>query len=175
MKDYYEVSGSDASRIGWVEVSAENGQSGYLWYLKAEADTRARFTDYVEMAMLESVKTTAANSKVDAYLGTDGTTLTGTQGLFDAIEDAGFSYVNNLHGRGTLRFIKEEAVSSNNLDTLREYLNNFKVRIVLTAHPTQFYPGSVLGIINDLSIQECLIKGTELSSKIIQKIGARLY
>ena len=39
MKDYYEVSGSDASRIGWVEVSAENGQSGYLWYLKAEADT----------------------------------------------------------------------------------------------------------------------------------------
>ena len=51
MKDYYEVSGSDASRIGWVEISAENGQSGYLWYLKAEADTRARFTDYIEMAM----------------------------------------------------------------------------------------------------------------------------
>ena len=69
--------------------------------------------------------------------------------LFDAIEDAGFSYVNNLHGRGTLRFIKEEADSSDNLDKLREYLNNFKVRIVLTAHPTQFYPGSVLGIIND--------------------------
>jgi len=89
MKDYYEVSGSDSSKIGWVEISAENGQSGYLWYLKAEADTRARFTDYVEMAMLESVKTTAANSKVDAYLGTDGTTLTGTQGLFDAIEDRG--------------------------------------------------------------------------------------
>ncbi len=89
MKDYYEVSGSDASRIGWVEVSAENGQSGYLWYLKAEADTRARFTDYVEMAMLESKKTVAANSKVDAFLGTDGTTLTGTEGLFAAIEDRG--------------------------------------------------------------------------------------
>ena len=54
MKDYYEVSGSDVSRIGWVEVSNEMGESGYLWYLKAEADTRARFTDYIEMAMLEA-------------------------------------------------------------------------------------------------------------------------
>ncbi len=71
--------------------------------------------------------------------------------LFDAIEDAGFSYVNNMHGRGTLRYINEEAVNSNSLDQLREYLNNFRVRIVLTAHPTQFYPDSVLGIINDLS------------------------
>jgi len=89
MKDYYEVSGSDASRIGWVEISSESGQGGYLWYLKAESDTRARFTDYIEMAMLESIKTTAANSKVDAFLGTDGTTLTGTEGLFAAIEDRG--------------------------------------------------------------------------------------
>ena len=54
LKDYYEVSGSDTSRIGWVEVTAEDGQSGYLWYLKAEADTRARFTDYLEMALLVS-------------------------------------------------------------------------------------------------------------------------
>jgi hypothetical protein len=56
LKDYYEVSGSDVSRIGWVEVTSEEGQSGYLWYLKAEADTRARFTDYLEMSMLEGVK-----------------------------------------------------------------------------------------------------------------------
>ena len=71
--------------------------------------------------------------------------------LFDAIEDAGFSYVNNMHGRGTLRYIKEEVVSTNNVLKLKDYLNNFRVRIVLTAHPTQFYPDSVLGIINDLS------------------------
>ena len=89
MKDYYEVSGSDTSRIGWVEIASEGGASGYLWYLKAESDTRARFTDYIEMAMLESIKTVAANSKVDAFLGTDGTTLTGTEGLFAAIEDRG--------------------------------------------------------------------------------------
>ena len=54
IKDYYEVSGSDVSRIGWVEVASEECESGYLWYLKAEADTRARFTDYIEMAMLEA-------------------------------------------------------------------------------------------------------------------------
>ena len=87
MKDFYEVSGSDASRIGWVEVSTESGQGGYLWYLKAEADTRARFTDYIEMSMLESVKGSGSNA-VDDHIRTDGDNI-GTQGLFDAIEDRG--------------------------------------------------------------------------------------
>ena len=72
--------------------------------------------------------------------------------LFDAIEDAAFGFVNNMHGRGTIRNIKEDATDNQKIDQLKDYLNRFKVRIVLTAHPTQFYPGSVLGIINDLSI-----------------------
>ena len=89
LKDYYEVSGSDASRIGWVEISTEMGQSGYLWYLKAESDTRARFTDYLEMAMLESVKGSGSNT-VDTLLGVEeANDLVGTQGLFDAIEKRG--------------------------------------------------------------------------------------
>tara|TARA_E500000318_G_scaffold1551_1_gene2015 strand:- start:1000 stop:2499 length:1500 start_codon:yes stop_codon:yes gene_type:complete len=89
MKDYYEVSGSDASRIGWVEVSSEEGASGYLWYVKAESDTRARFNDYVEMSMLESVKGSGSNG-VDTQLGLAGNdTKVGTQGLFDAIQDRG--------------------------------------------------------------------------------------
>lgn len=71
--------------------------------------------------------------------------------LFDAIEDAAFGYVNNMHGRGTLRHIKEDVSNNQKINELKDYLNRFKVRIVLTAHPTQFYPGSVLGIINDLS------------------------
>jgi len=88
MKDYYEVSGSDASRIGWVEISSEEGAAGYLWYLKAEADTRARFNDYVEMAMLESVR--GSNSTVvDTTLGAAADSGVGTQGLFDAITDRG--------------------------------------------------------------------------------------
>ena len=94
MKDYYEISGSDASQIGWVEVSGEEGQNGYLWYLKAEGDTRARFTDYLEMAMLESEKTVAAsiigfNGSI-VRDGTDGgANSAGTEGLFAAIESRG--------------------------------------------------------------------------------------
>jgi len=53
LKDKYEISGSDASQVGWVEITGENGQSGYLWYLKAEGDTRTRFEDYLEMSMVE--------------------------------------------------------------------------------------------------------------------------
>jgi len=71
--------------------------------------------------------------------------------LFDAIEDAAFPIVNNMEGIGTLRSMKETAVSENKLEELQQYLEEFKVRIVLTAHPTQFYPGTVLGIITDLT------------------------
>lgn len=71
--------------------------------------------------------------------------------LFDAIEDAAFPIVNNMDGIGTLRSLKESANSENKLEDLQRYLEEFKVRIVLTAHPTQFYPGSVLGIITDLT------------------------
>jgi hypothetical protein len=92
MKDYYEVSGSDTARIGWVEVSSEMGGSGYLWYLKAEADTRARFTDYIEMAMLEG-ELNAAASVADGSNIIDGSVAgagnVGTEGLFAAITDRG--------------------------------------------------------------------------------------
>ncbi len=71
--------------------------------------------------------------------------------LFDAIEDAGFSYVNNMHGRGTLRNMKEEANNKQLKEALSDYIKRFKVRIVLTAHPTQFYPDNVLVIMNELS------------------------
>ena len=93
MKDYYEVSGSDASRIGWVEVSTELGQSGYLWYLKAESDTRARFNDYIEMSMLESEFAAAASEVPGATIAPSSTLNTansaGTEGLFAAIESRG--------------------------------------------------------------------------------------
>ena len=89
MKDKYSVSGSDASQIGWVEVSGEEGQNGYMWYLKASGDTRARFSDYVEMAMIESVEGNSANSTADGgVLGAAHTTF-GTEGLFAALESRG--------------------------------------------------------------------------------------
>jgi len=91
IKDYYSISGSDASRIGWVEVSTEGGQGGFLWYLKAESETRLRFADYLEMMMLESIDGVPGTDNVDNLLGVPGTNTgaTGTQGLFDAIEKRG--------------------------------------------------------------------------------------
>jgi phosphoenolpyruvate carboxylase len=71
--------------------------------------------------------------------------------LFDAIEDAAFPIVNNLEGKGSLLNIKERADAENCTDELKVFLENFSVRTVLTAHPTQFYPGVVLGIITDLT------------------------
>jgi phosphoenolpyruvate carboxylase len=71
--------------------------------------------------------------------------------LFDAIEDAAFPIVNNMDGIGTLRNSKETAALENKNDALKNHLENFKIRTVLTAHPTQFYPGTVLGIITDLT------------------------
>jgi phosphoenolpyruvate carboxylase len=71
--------------------------------------------------------------------------------LFDAIEDAAFTSLNNLEGSGSLRHSREKAENEGRMDELREFLEDFQVRPVLTAHPTQFYPGSVLGIITDLT------------------------
>ena len=71
--------------------------------------------------------------------------------LFDAIEDAAFPEINNLDGIGTLRGIKELVESLDKKNDLKKFLTKAKVRPVLTAHPTQFYPGSVLGIITDLT------------------------
>jgi len=70
--------------------------------------------------------------------------------LFDAIEDAAFPVVNNMDGIGTLRNSKETAILGDKKEALKAHLEDFKVRVVLTAHPTQFYPGTVLGIITDL-------------------------
>ena len=83
LKDKDEISGSDASQVGWVEITGENGQSGYLWYLKAEGDTRTRFEDYLEMSMVEG-ELAVANSGASTVTG-----IGGTEGLFAAIEDRG--------------------------------------------------------------------------------------
>ena len=79
IKDEFQINGSDAAAIGWVEVSGEAGQSGYLWYLKSSGDTEKRFEDYLEMSMMEAVDV-GANSTA---------TGTGSQGLFAALEERG--------------------------------------------------------------------------------------
>ncbi len=71
--------------------------------------------------------------------------------LFDALEDAAFRYVNDMGGAGTLKHLISEVIQTNKEEELTRKLKDYGVRMVLTAHPTQFYPGPVLGIINDLS------------------------
>ncbi len=80
IRNKYVVNGSDTAQIGWVEVSTEDGTGGYLWYLKAESETRLRFEDYLEMMCVEGELNTG---------GAIAATLKGTQGLFAAIEDRG--------------------------------------------------------------------------------------
>jgi len=90
IKEKYVVNGSDMAQIGWVEVATEDGTSGYLWYLKAESETRLRFEDYLEMAMVEGEKA-AAGSGVAGI----APALNGTEGLFAAINARG-NVLNNF-------------------------------------------------------------------------------
>ena len=95
IRDRYAVSGSDTAQIGWVEVASEDGTSGYLWYLKAEGETRLRFEDYLEMAMIEGEL--ANNTQAGVISGTTGLSFAagatagqiGTEGLFAAINNGG--------------------------------------------------------------------------------------
>ena len=81
LRSQYVVSGSDMAQIGWVEVATEDGTSGYLWYLKAESETRLRFEDYLEMSMIESEFNQAAAVPAGG--------LPGSEGLFAAIQSRG--------------------------------------------------------------------------------------
>jgi len=100
IRDKYVVNGSDMAQIGWVEVATEDGTSGYLWYLKAESETRLRFEDYLEMSVVEGELAVA-----DIGAGVQGAAYAagykGTQGLFAAIEErgninTGFTAANGL-------------------------------------------------------------------------------
>ena len=107
IKDQYEVSGSDAAQIGWVEVTDEAGLSGYLWYLKAEGETRLRFQDYLEMVSVEGELATATSAAIgQAAAGGTTALVKGTQGLFSAIEARGNVYNNFSAATGLADFDK---------------------------------------------------------------------
>jgi len=85
LKDNYQINGSDTAQIGWIEVTSENGASGYLWYLKSEHETRLRFEDYLEMSMVEAVKSASGS-------GATGAGYSGSEGFFAALEARGNVY-----------------------------------------------------------------------------------
>lgn len=90
--------------------------------------------------------------------------------LFDALEDAAFKNVNDLNGVGTLKHLESEVIQGNKEEELTAKLKDFRIRLVLTAHPTQFYPGPVLGIINDLS-KALIDNNTNLINTYLQQLG----
>ena len=112
IKDRYQINGSDMAQIGWVEVATEDGTSGYLWYLKSESETRLRFDDYLEMAMIEgelasgvggvSFAAAAAAGNVPGF--TAAINAHGTQGLFAAIQQRGNVMTGYSGGTGISDF-----------------------------------------------------------------------
>jgi len=86
IKDHFEINGSDTAQIGWVQVSGEGGESGYLWYLKSSADTKARFDDYLEMIAIESEKKNGGDAAIPE----------GSEGLLAAIGSRGIVATNQF-------------------------------------------------------------------------------
>ena len=106
IKDKYSVSGSDMAQIGWIEITTENGASGYLWYLKSEHETRLRFEDYLETAMIEAVPAEAASGAGDflqnTAAGASVANLNGSDGIFFSVSNRG-----NVYGGGNPSTLSE--------------------------------------------------------------------
>jgi len=136
LKDKYAVSGSDMAQIGWVEVSTENGGSGYLWYLKSEHETRLRFDDYLETAMIEAVPMANTNNAAVAD---------GSEGIFYVVGNRG-----NVWGGGfptaltdwdaiVARLDKQGAIEENVLFVDRDF--GFGIDDMLAAQNSYGSPG----------------------------------
>lgn len=164
IKDKYRVAGSDMAQIGWVEVTTENGATGYLWYLKSEHETRLRFEDYLEMAMVEGVPAETGSdalaylSPSDGYipgqqLTATGTTSAGTQGMFNAIESRGNIWSggnpSSLGDFDTIvqRLDKQGAIAENVLFLNRQF--SFDIDDMLAAQNSYGAGGTSYGLFDN--------------------------
>ena len=150
IKDKYAVSGSDMAQIGWVEVTTENGASGYLWYLKSEHETRLRFDDYLETAMIEAVPAEAASGAI-ATTGDVGNK--GSDGIFYVVENRG-----NIWGAGNptslaewdsliSRLDKQGAIEENVVFVDRDF--SFDIDDMLAAQNSQGAGGTSYGLFDN--------------------------
>ena len=129
IKDKYEVNGSDMAQIGWIEVTTENGASGYLWYLKSEHETRLRFEDYLETSMIEGEPAVAGSAAATAG-------YKGTKGLFYEVANRGNVGTGNITERVDIEniikvFDKEGAIQENVLFVNRK--TSFEIDTVLAS------------------------------------------
>lgn len=152
IKDHYSIAGSDMAQIGWLEVTSENGASGYLWYIKAEHETRLRFDDYLETAMIEAVPA-EAGSGVKSQTANDEVGDKGSQGVFYVIENRG-----NVWGGGnptTLadfdtivsRLDKQGAIQENVLFLNRDF--GFDIDDMLAAQNSYGAGGTSYGLFDN--------------------------
>ena len=164
IKDKYTVSGSDMAQIGWVEVTTENGANGYLWYMKSEHETRLRFEDYLEMAMVEGVVAasgSAALTQLSPSTGfipgqqptATGTTAAGTEGLFAAIESRGNIWSGGIPSAlsdfDTIvqRLDKQGAIAENTLFINRQF--SFDIDDMLAAQNSYGAGGTSYGLFDN--------------------------
>jgi len=150
IKDKYVVSGSDMAQIGWVEVTTENGATGYLWYMKSEHETRLRFEDYLEMSMVEGVPA-QANSGAAALTGDLGNK--GTDGLFNTVETRGNVWSGGnpttLSDFDTIvqRLDKQGAIAENALFLNRQF--SFDIDDMLAAQNSYGVGGTSFGLFDN--------------------------
>jgi len=146
LKDTYEVSGSDMAQIGWVEVTTENGATGYLWYMKASSETRLRFDDYLETSMIEAVPAAAGSGALAAN-------YKGTPGFFYTVESRGNLWSggnpNTLSDFDTVvgRLDKQGAIEENVLFLNRQF--SFDIDDMLAAQNSYGAGGSSYGLFDN--------------------------
>ena len=159
IKDTYRVSGSDMAQVGWVEVTTENGATGYYWYMKSEHETRLRFEDYLEMSMVEGVPAatgSGAATELNSSAYPAGSTLTqsaGTQGMFNAIESRGNVWSggnpSSLGDFDTIvqRLDKQGAIAENVLFLNRQF--SFDIDDMLAAQNSYGAGGTSYGLFDN--------------------------
>lgn len=158
IKDKYTVSGSDMAQVGWVEVTTENGATGYYWYMKSEHETRLRFEDYLEMAMVEGVPAetgsgAAAALASGAYPGSPTIQNAGTYGLFDTVESRGNVWAggnpSSLADFDTIvqRLDKQGAIAENVLFLNRQF--SFDIDDMLAAQNSYGGGGTSYGLFDN--------------------------
>jgi len=149
IKDRYRVAGSDMAQIGWIEITGEDGVNGYLWYLKSEHDTRLRFEDYLETAMVEAVPAAAGSGAV----GSTTTGNKGSDGIFFVVQQRG-----NIYGGGNpvalaqfdnviQRLDKQGAIEENVLFVDRQF--SFDIDDMLAAQNSYGAGGTSYGLFDN--------------------------
>ena len=144
IKDKYEINGSDMAQISWIEVESDQG-SGYFWYLKSESETRKRFEDYLELALIEGRE--AASGSGAATAGYNG-----TKGLFSQVESRGNIATGSVASRADLENMvkvldKEGAIQENVIFVNRA--KSFEIDTVLAAQNNFGSSGASYGMFDN--------------------------